>query len=78
VFQLGIDIYYIFILVKKKNKIIMKYNYNFNKINLFFYSLFTNLIDTTVQFWTDLILNNSITIFFNYIMKKLRGDLHGY
>lgn len=56
----------------------MKYNYNFHKINSFFYSLFTNLICAKVQFGIDYILNNFIPIFFNYIMKKLRGDLHGY
>ncbi len=55
----------------------MKYIYNFHKINSFFYSLI-NLICVTVQFGTDYILNSSIPIFFNYIMKKLRGDLHGY
>lgn len=60
--------------MKKENKIIMKYNFNFNRIN----SFFINLISATVPYSDENIIYNSIPIFFDSRMKKLRGDLHGY
>jgi len=52
----------------------MKYNFNFNRIN----SFFINLISATVPYSDENIIYNSIPIFFDSRMKKLRGDLHGY